>query len=125
MFGPYECGQGPVYGDPFRLYRGFVHGLGGEPGRVLRGCRSADETERFECVERLVATTREVFGLVPFDPADGSGVLDREAVELARQFLLWVEGVKKNGVTPPTSPPITELASCPDPWVTPDASVCG
>lgn len=117
IFGPYDLGDGrQVYGDPFRLNRQLVHLLDGSPGTVLRALKSAEEPVRFEATEKIVDAARQVFGLVPFNPADGSGALDTDALALARRFIEWVDAVKKNSATTPTSPPPTDSpASSPCP----------
>ena len=113
IFGPYFNGVQPVYGDPLCLYRRLVHALDGEPGRYLRGLKDAVEDVRFEAAEKLIAAARSVFGLVPFQPDTGQGTLDREALTVLRQFILWRDEQKKNGPMKSTLPtPAPDAATC-------------
>lgn len=63
---------------------------------------------------RVVEFARNVFGLKPYvedEQGNASGVTGGEALSVLGQFNQYIETVKKNIVTPPTSPASTAPAS--------------
>ncbi len=111
IFGPYATGKkNPdgtweyVFADPFRVRRLLDSLLPGDEANRIVG-----QWPNGDC-ERLVATVRQVFGLLPFDPATGTGATEEAVIEIWDAWQGWCQ--KKNP-TPGTMPTSTTVSPAP------------
>jgi len=58
---------------------------------------------------------RQAFGIGPFSRETGQGMLFQDVIETFNNYLEWRMGVKKNGESPPASPPPTASATSSSP----------
>ncbi len=110
VFGPYWNGMADVYGDPMVLHEELYHLLDGNPNRVLMEAevdraparegfpgteeeyqaavaqRAAMEPLAYQARKRLVAAVRQVFGMMPFDPATGVGATVAQCRKVLEEF---------------------------------------
>ena len=98
VFGPFGRGDGTeIFADPLAVYRRLVLATEGEHNRLLADTQSTDEQVRLAAEDKLVPAAREALGLVPFNPEDGSGTTDREALTALRAYVEWMNSKKQAG----------------------------
>lgn len=115
--------------DPFDLHCRWYEAANGDPASFLRATQPPEPIEslqpdgkilkipseesneayleRLEAYRRLLAVIRQAFELPPFNPKDGSGVIDTEAIRILHEWQDWQEGLKKNTVPAATSAPLS------------------
>lgn len=116
----YFNGSTTVYGDPLTIHRHLTRALDGDPNRVIGETHAglAGEREnypdeeswqaalaqevatapmRVDAGERLIGAIRGVFGMVPFDPATGSGATEKHCMDALEAFVALVEKKNRTG----------------------------
>lgn len=88
-YGPYFDGNGARHGDPLRIYRRLLTGLGGDPNRLLERYESLTDDEAREKITQAAGWALE---MVPFDPQTGQGATEALVESTLRDFLGWLEG---------------------------------
>jgi hypothetical protein len=103
---PYYTGGRAVKGDPLRIYRRLLTGLGADPNKWLE---RFDDLADDEAREKVLAATGWAFEMVQYDRETGLGDGEALVESTLRSFLEWLE---KNGLpavtsrtwSPPTAP---------------------
>lgn len=111
VFGPYFDGKAEVYADPFEAYRLVWQYLDGEPNEWIDKRSSPDPETSSRATEKIVQATRYAFGVEPFDPVTGGGLLEDDLIDLLDRFILYCVKKKQtpsslatsSGPTGPTS----------------------
>lgn len=114
--------------DPFRVERLLAAALNGEPlADVLRAARAPVPSLSLPAVEKLLSAARTAFAL-PAVGEDGSGVTEKAAMRVLREFLRWRAEVKSRpfaGPSPTSAAPTgreSSAAPCPPSSATPSGS---
>jgi hypothetical protein len=103
---PYHDGRGDVFADPLATLGRLVELLDGDPNHTLLERRQKDNDVVSELARRrITVAARAAFEMTPYDKHTGEGALDADCEKVFDDFLGWLDGVKKNGVTTPHSPP--------------------
>lgn len=96
--------------DPFKAFRTLIHhpefNLDAHPPLVDLGA----EPETTVTVKALC----EAFGVRRWDDSTATGLTEWEILDLLRQFEVYLDALKKNGGSGPTSPQPTEPTSSSD-----------
>lgn len=119
----YFDGSAAVYADPMALNRRLIHELGGEQDAVFADSHSPVDGVAYPAVERLLAAARRAFGMAPFDPATGTGPLEKDVRRVLNEFLDFFGEPATPPASTATSPPSTAAASSPSP--TPPSAASG
>ncbi len=120
----YHDGADLVHGDPLDIQMRLAVNLPDQAVVVAKikdtsaaGADPARLFEAWQASERLWNAVREAFQMKEYDRTTGTGATNALCVAVWNEFQAFLSGLKKNGVTPPTSPPST--ASPPAPSITP------
>ncbi len=115
----YHNGQREVCADPVVLYRRLLRAVGQQDiNRLLDTIAPADPNIKQprqlvdDAWETLATAACTAFGLTPLD-ANGNGLTENRQMEVLFEYLSWMDGVKKNGRSPPNSSP-RSTSSFPD-----------
>ncbi len=92
----YHNGMREVKGDPLALERRLRRALGGRPNEVINAYLGEDEDARDQATETILAATREVLGMAPWDDVQGIGTQDGEVLATFTRLTHWL---KKKGMT--------------------------
>ena len=101
----FHNGSGFVWADPLAISRELDHRLGGDIAKTIADTQSDLEPLRYAAMTKFLAAVREVFNLVPFNPADGSGCTDEKAIAAYDCWVAWVDSKKKPEESMPSSSP--------------------
>ncbi len=123
----YHDGLQEVYGDPL-LIQGEIAICFPDSVTVVATIRNTrtDESDHVRLMaawharRRLCGAVREAFQMAPYDRLTGKGAVDAQCIAVWNLFQEFLLTLKKNGASPPTSPPST--ASPPDLSTTPPLS---
>lgn len=129
IFGPYNDGMADVFADPFKVFLALVRLLDGDPEAVNKQAREPFPLDSFdgegkaippsaqdvaawrlstsEAQQQLADAAREAFEMQPFDKLTGCGATDEMCQKVLDDFLAYMDGLKKNIASTPTSPPPT------------------
>lgn len=91
----YHDGRQELKGDPLSLQRALRRETQGTLEQLLKSARDSDPMVSVPAAEAVLAATRAAFGLMPYDPTTGEGVMDRDVIALLRQFREFDAQVKK------------------------------
>lgn len=108
----YFDGVQDVYADPLELLNQIMMRTGGKPNELRKKVFSAPPgadiqlvAESADAVDQLVAVTRDVFRMPPFDPQTGQGAMWAHCLATWDKFAVFMKDEKKNTDTSPTTSP--------------------
>lgn len=104
----YFNGIQEVYADPLMVHRHLMRLLDGASERIVNEANSDDVAISTPARDKLVAATRQAFGLLPFDPMTGAGAVEEEVMRIWDDFNCWLDKKKAKQETSPTDSPSTE-----------------
>lgn len=90
----YCNGTSQVYGDPLAIFRKIVAAFDGDPNPTLTAMVSPEVALWAAATERMLPIVREVFQMVPFDPATGLGASDSMVLDALVAWQGWMNEKK-------------------------------
>jgi hypothetical protein len=97
-----------VFGDPLAIWNRLVKATDGQADEAIHAIypvidmdpltgkelpeTAGQASRRAEAEERLLAAVHEAFGMLPFDPATGTGAVSQDCWSAFNSYLRWVAG---------------------------------
>ena len=109
VFGPYDCGNGYIHADPFRVRRRLAQLLPGDKAKeLLDQWHSPAPEYALAAAEQFLDAVAAAFEIHRFDPMTGQGATEDALITIWNAWQDWTS--KKNGIAPtcPTSSPATD-----------------
>jgi hypothetical protein len=112
VYGPYRYGDGDktLYADPLAVNRKVKALLGGDVEQVVRDYNSGEDVLVERAAARFLGAVVEAFGLKPFDPKTGTGLVEAHVVQVWNHFQDWLAQKKTSGPDTATSFPPSPAA---------------